>query len=65
MKTLSDGIQVSARSYYYLLDWNETNEWKYLYSTFGKKRLCDLTIFQYRMLFCHATQIESVTMIKE
>ena len=33
MKTLSDGIEVSARSYYYMLDWNEVNEWGYMFKT--------------------------------
>jgi len=65
MKTLSDGIEVSARSYYYLLDWNEVNEWAYMYSMRGKRRLCDLTIMEYRQLFCYATQIECITMTKK
>ena len=65
MKTLSDGIEVSARSYYYLLDWNEVNQWEYMYSMWDKRRLCDLTIMEYRQLFCYATQIESITMTKK
>ena len=64
MKILSDGIEVSSRSYYYLLDWNEVNERLYINSKFNKNRLCDLTILEYRDLFCHATQMESTTMIK-
>lgn len=64
MKILSDGIEVSSRSYYYLLEWNEVNEWEYLCSEFGKSRLRDLTILEYRSLFCHATQMDSVLMIK-
>ena len=55
MKTLSDGIEVSARSYYYLLDWNERDEWKYINRMFNKFRLCDLTHPEYKMLFLHAT----------
>lgn len=65
MKTLSDGIEVSARSYYYLLDWNEVNQWEYMYSMWDKRRLCDLTIMEYRQLFCYATQGEGVTMTKK
>jgi len=64
MKTLADGVEVSARSYYYLLDWNEVNEWNYMFITFNKRRLCDLTIIEYRQLFCYATQLESITMYK-
>lgn len=63
MKTLSDGIEVSARSYYYLLDWNEENKWEYI-SRWNKTRLCDLTIREYRNLFCYATQTESITFTK-
>lgn len=65
MKELSDGTEVSARSYYYLLDWNEVNEREYINSKFNKNRLCDLTILEYRDLFCYATQMESVTMTKK
>lgn len=65
MKTLSDGTEVSARSYYYLLDWNEENRKEYIYKTFNKERLCDLTILEYRQLFCYATQIESLTFNKD
>ena len=55
MKTLADGFEVSARSYYYLLDWNEVNEWKYIAQEFGKTRLMDLTIVEYIKLFNQAT----------
>ena len=30
MKTLADGYEVSSRSYYYLLDWNEKNNSQYI-----------------------------------
>jgi len=36
MKELADGKQVSARSYYYLLDWNEVNEHKFIQDSFNK-----------------------------
>ena len=63
MKILSDGIEVPSRGYYYLLDWNEANQWEYMYNAFNKKRLCDLTIMEYRQLFCYATQMDSTLMI--
>jgi len=63
MKTLAEGKEVPARGYYYLLDWNEVNEWEYMYKTFNKKRLCDLTILEYRQLFCYATQMDSISLI--
>lgn len=58
MKTLSDGFEVSARSYYYLLDWNEVNEWRYIAEEFGKTCLKDLTKVEYKKLFNHATTSE-------
>ena len=63
MKTLSDGIEVSARSYYFLLDWNESNCWKYMYDNFQCKRLCDLNIVQYKQLFERAVMYELKSMI--
>jgi len=58
MKTLADGFEVSARSYYYLLDWNEVNEWMYMVHKFKKTRLCDLTKDEYKQLFQYATITE-------
>ena len=58
MKTLSDGYDVSSRSYYFLLDWNEVNDWNYITQKFQKSRLCDLTINEYKELWKYATQIE-------
>ena len=55
MKTLSDGTEVSARSYYYLLDWNEQNMWQFISENFNKGRLMDLTISEYKKLFIEAT----------
>ena len=54
MKLLTDGIEVTSRSYYFLLDWNEANEYSFIMSTFGKSRLKDLTISEYKELFIHA-----------
>lgn len=58
MKTLADGTEVSARSYYYLLDWNEVNEWKFMVSEFNKHKLKDLTMAEYKRLFGEATTSE-------
>ena len=63
MKELADGIQVSARTYYYLLDFNERYNWDFMYNTFNKKRLCDLTIVEYRQLFDHATDMDKNSLI--
>lgn len=58
MKKLSDGSEVSARSYYYLLDWNQVNEYQYIVKEFGKTRLKDLDIVEYIRLFYKATRSE-------
>ncbi len=60
MKTLADGKEVSARSYYYLLDWNEVDEWSTLAEMFGVAKLGELTIDQYTALFQVATSEETL-----
>jgi len=56
MKTLIDDVEVAARGYYYLLDWNERDEWKTICSIYPSGRLCDLDINQYIQLFEIATK---------
>lgn len=58
MKTLADGNEVTARSYYFLLDWNEHDEKKFMFNTFNKMRLCDLTLPEYKKLWMTATTNE-------
>jgi hypothetical protein len=57
MKQLSDGRQVSARTYYYLLDYMDRNfDDSPLYKAFGKIRLCDTTIDEYVQFFDTCTK---------
>ena len=58
MKELSDGCVVSARTYYYLLDFNERDEWKYIQEKFNKTKLNDLTFYEYLDLFKYATKTD-------
>lgn len=58
MKTLSDGTEVSPRSYYFLLEWNEQDKKDFMVVKFNKHRLCDLNIGEYAALFLHATTRE-------
>lgn len=58
MKELSDGTQVTARSYYFLLDFNDRDGWKTLVDNFNVRRLHDLNKEQYIRLFEIATQAE-------
>lgn len=58
MKTLADSNNVSAKSYYFLLDWNEQNERKFINEKFNKNRLCDLVLDEYMILWLNATTDE-------
>jgi len=56
MKTAIDGCEVYSRVYYYLLDFNEYDNWKYISEKFNKEKLRDLTGEEIRQLFEYATQ---------
>lgn len=56
MKELSDGTQVSSRTYYYLLDFNDRDSWKVIMDKFNTGKLHALNIAQYIELFEIATQ---------
>lgn len=43
MKTTIDGHEIPSRIWYYLLDWNEMDEWKSISLLYGKDKLKDLT----------------------
>ena len=56
MKTLKDGTEVVARTYYYLLDYMDRHfDEKPLVKLFDKERLCDTTIDEYTQFFQIAT----------
>ncbi len=54
MKSLIDGTTVSSRIYYYLLDFNEATNWKFINENFNKQQLNKLTIQEFKQLFEHA-----------
>ena len=56
MKPLSNGEQVPARMFCYLLDWNEKDQWKTLFDRYKVKRLYDLNKKQFKELFNIATK---------
>lgn len=58
MKKLDDGTEVTDRSYYYLLDWNDWNEKKFMRENFNKSSLQELNILEYEILFSIATNQE-------
>lgn len=58
MKTLADGTQVSARSFYFLLDFNDRNDRQLIDNLYGVVRLTDLTKHQYNYLFRQAMDAE-------
>lgn len=55
MKELADGNEVPSRIYYYLLDWNDINQWEYIFRSFKKGRLCDLNLNEFKQLFLYAS----------
>ena len=50
MKQLTDGTQIPARIWYYILDWNDHDSFKTLQS-FGTSRMCELSRVQFHQLF--------------
>lgn len=58
MKELADGTQVSSRSYYFLLDFNDRNNWEIMSSLWGVMKLHELTKSQYVYLFKTAMENE-------
>jgi hypothetical protein len=58
MKTLTDGTQVAARVYYYLLDFNECTNWKYICEELNKKKLHELNKNEFIALYQHAINID-------
>ena len=55
MKTLGDKTGVYDRMYYYLLDWNDQNEWEYIITNFNKTKLNELTQKEFIELWEFAT----------
>lgn len=56
MKELTDGTKVPARIYYYLLDWNEVDEYNTIHLLYNKMKLSDLNSSQFNNLFYVATK---------
>ena len=51
MKTLIDGTVVSARSFYFILDFNDRNNWEIMQGLYGERKLHQLNKQQYTYLF--------------
>ena len=64
MKELTDGAQVLSRVYYYLLDFNESDNWSFIRDNFGKTMLKDLAIDEFTKLFEYASESDKTTFIK-
>ena len=58
MKILSDGTEVSDRSYHYLLDFNDATDNDFIKSEFNKESLTELDFLEYQILFEIATYCE-------
>lgn len=53
-----DNIDVPDRVWYYLLDWNETNNWGTMFNMFEKRSLKECTMKQIIILFDVASRQE-------
>jgi hypothetical protein len=58
MKTLADGTEVTSRSYYFLLDFNDSDGWKTIRDLWGVVKLHELDKHQYTYLFKKAIERE-------
>lgn len=54
MKQLSDGTMVEPDAYYFLLDWNDNDQKKYINKHFNKQSLHSLSKFEFNQLLTHA-----------
>lgn len=58
MKELNDGTLVTSRSYYFLLDWNDSNNFRYIVNVIGKPKLHLLNFNEYKNMFEFAAKHE-------
>ena len=58
MKKLADGTEVTSRSYYFLLDFNDRDGWKTMIDLWGINQLHNLDKHQYIYLFKKAIEAE-------
>lgn len=58
MKKLADGTEVTSRSYYFLLDFNDRDDWKTMSDLWGIMKLHELNKHQYLHLFKKAVERE-------
>lgn len=61
MKLTKDNVQIPSRIWYYLLDFNDRNDWQIMESIADTNKLSELTAQQLRDLFITATQIDTNT----
>lgn len=62
MKKSSDNYNIPPRVWYYLLDWNEQNQWEAIWSWHGTRKLSDLTFHEVVGLYEHAVRTDIQTM---
>lgn len=59
MKTLIDGSKVSSGLYFYLFEFNNKTENKFMEYYFKKSKLSDLTLVEFHGFCYYAAQINS------
>lgn len=60
MKQTCDGISQHPRTWYYLLDFNDSDNWSTISSKFGTNKLAELTHEQYWELFGIASSFDKL-----
>jgi hypothetical protein len=65
MKTLADGTEVPSRIYYYLLDFNDCDNWATMKALFNKDKLKDLDIEDFLRLFKVASEKDFNTLLEK
>jgi hypothetical protein len=63
MKKSKDGKEIPDRCWYYLLAFNDRDNWETIERLFGTKRLSDLTMASFAQLFEIAGKQDSHTLL--
>ena len=64
MKQTIDGVSQHPRMWYYLLDFNDADNWQTIEALCGKSKLHELTDDQFRRLFMAATTKDNIGLIQ-
>lgn len=60
MYNSADGHAVPSRIWYYLLSFNEQDNWTFMLEEFNKNKLRDLTYSEFKTLFNFAVEVDKL-----